>query len=331
MLKMRFCVVLTVALGLASVQLHATNVNPFTDLNNGAGPGSWRVLTLGICTTVNPISCDQTGNNNVSLSSNSQIVEGNVGVGPHGNIALTGAGSAIRGDLDLQNGTIPSFGSGTNIFGTINNGVSGINANTILNTAVASALVAYNDARNDAATIGVTNIGNLGTTQTINVGDGLNVINLSNLTLTTGGNLVLNATGTNPSTTTVVINVTGTFTVINDASITESGGLPNYNVLINVVGTGTGVCITGGSSASCSSPSPVGFSTVDAVILSPDRTVAMDAGVVDGEVIAGGTTTGTGLTLTKTSTIDAPEPATLLLVSTGLTSLYLRRRRRKLS
>jgi hypothetical protein len=118
-----------------------------------------------------------------------------------------------------------------------------------------------------------------------------------------------------------VINIAGTFSVTNGADITVAGGLAQANVLYNVEATSGTVCFSSGSN--CSS---TGSNTADVqgVVLAPYQDIAMDGAQVDGEIISG------GLTITaNNSTIDLPEPGTLMLLATGVVGLGFRFRRNK--
>jgi hypothetical protein len=312
--------------------VHATGINPldpFADLNAGAaGPTNWRILTLGGCTSTSG-PCN-TGTTNLTINKNSQVYDGNVGVSPSGNLTLATNGSKIVGNVYMDGTNKYTVPAGTNIFGTVYQGTISqppfTSTNTLLISAASAAMLAYNDAASDTTCQGVTScssytaINDPASNITITGGAGLNIIDLTNLQLN-AGSLILSDSFAGA---TFLIDITGAFSVTNGASITESGGLPNFNVLFNVEGSGTTVCISV-SSSTCSGSATPTATTVGGIVLAPFRTVTLDAAVVDGEVIAGGSG---GLTLTNNSVIDAPEPATWMLLSTGLAGWALRIRRR---
>jgi hypothetical protein len=332
------CAVAAVILSAASVA-HAVTVDPFAALNGGAaGPTNWRILTLGGCTAstgsnTNLATGCNTGTTNFSISKNSQVYDGNVGVSPGaagggGNLTLANTGSKIVGNVFVDGTNKYTVPAGTNIFGTISQNSS--STNSLLMNASTAAMNAYNDATNDTTCQGVANcstytaINNPTNNITITGGAGLNIIDLSSLTLNSAsGNLILSDSFSGA---TFLIDITGTFSVIGGASITEAGGLPNYNVLFNVEGTGGGsnVCITSGNISCTGGVTSVGV--VDGIVLAPFRNVTIDAATVDGQVIAGESSTA-GLILSNTAVVDAPEPATWMLLSTGLAGLGFRIRR----
>jgi choice-of-anchor A domain-containing protein len=301
---------------LAAGRAHATNVNPFTSLGS-AGPSNWQILTLGHCSSG---SCD-TSYTNVSLN-NSQV-DGNIGVAPKGNISGGTGGASVYGNLDLDTAGTYSYSGSYTFTGTFNQNSA---TDTLLDNAATSAMNAYTAASGDSATSVTCSGTGCSTSTDVNPTNaitftgtsGINVVNLTNLELNNSADgLTLSA----PAGSVFVINVSGTFSVLNGADIVVAGGLSQQSVLYNVEGTGTAVCFSSGSSCSGTGSNTA---NIQGVVLSPYRDISLDGAQVDGELISG----NLNLTLNN-STVDLPEPGTLMLLATGLTGLVIRIKRRR--
>ena len=305
---------------LAAGPVHATNVNPFTSLGS-AGPSNWQILALGGCSSRS--GCD-TSPTNVSI--NASEVDGNVGVAPTGNITGGTGGAKIYGNLEMNTtGTASASGSYT-LTGTFTQTTA---ANTLLDNATTAAMNAYNAGVADTATTVTCSGTGCSTTNIVDPasgaikitgGSGINVVNLTNLELS-GSTNGLTLYDSSPGAV-FVINITGAFTVNSGASILVGGGLSQLNVLYDVEGTSGTVCFSSGSSTSCNNTGST-LADVQGVVLAPKRDISMDGAVVDGEVISG----NLNITLNNNSTVDVPEPATLMFLATGLAGLGLRIRR----
>jgi choice-of-anchor A domain-containing protein len=277
---------------LAAGQIHATGVNPFTALGS-AGPTNWQILAVN------------TGSSDAFLNiMYSSQVDGNVGVA-NGNVQVSSS-SAINGKLDVGTGSVSNSG-------IISGGITE-NSNTVslLANATSAAMAAYGDAANLAPTItNITTLNNPSSPTTITGTSGINVVDLSNLDLSgSSDGLTLSA----PTGGSFVVNISGTFSVGNGADIVVAGGLSNFNVLFNVIGTTGGTVQFNGSS---------GNVDVQGIVLAPYQDININGAQVDGEVISGNLT----ITEVNTATVDAPEPATLMLLAAGLAGVGFRVRR----
>ena len=226
-------------------------------------------------------------------------VRGNVGVGG-GNGSLQKA--TVDGNVIISSGANPSI-SGKDFIVT-----GGITTGANLTSAINAAIAASNAAAGLTATQTFTNI----TSDLTIVGSGgQNVISVNSIDLN-GANLTLSG-GANDV---FVINISGDF-LLSHAQIVLSG-VSLDNVLFNVTGTGTTVDFHKQDTA------------VFGTVLAPDRDLIVDnAGlVVHGAIIANNITIHSGGQVSGPSAV--PEPATLVLLGTGLAGIagQIRRRRR---
>jgi choice-of-anchor A domain-containing protein len=124
------------------------------------------------------------------------------------------------------------------------------------------------------------NITNPSGNVTIDGTSGTNVINLTGLVLNGGTTLTLVAKDDSKI---FVINDTGPFTLTGGSHIVAQNFPDNdFDVLYNVVGSGQDVQLNGGTSNGMPN------STIEGVLLAPDRNIDLSPGFVAGEVIGGG-------------------------------------------
>jgi len=286
-------------------QARATNVNPFTNLGS-AGPSNWQILSLGNCSSG---ACDK-NTTNVTIS-NSSEVDGNVGVAPKGNLNVDNS-SEVYGNASVD--TQGSVTYAWNVSGTVTQNSS---TNTLLDNAATAAMSAYSAASGDSATSVTCSGTGCSTTNDVNPThaitftgtSGINVVDLTNLELNNSADgLTLSA----PTGAVFVINISGTFSVTNGADIKVAGGLSQLNVLYNVEGTGSAVSFSDSSDGT----------NVQGVVLAPYRDITLNGAQVDGEIISG----NLNITVENNSTVDVPEPASLILLASGLAGLGVRMR-----
>lgn len=225
---------------------------------------------------------------------------GNVGYNGSTSLQLNGsAGPEINGNLILGNSA--TVNNVAQVTGTIFT-----NQSAQLNAAQAAAISASSFFNGLTPTSVVTVVNG---TATIIGSAGLNVLNLSGITLGNGQTLTLSG----PAGAEFVINVSGNM-VLNSASIVETGGLLATDVVFNVAGN---VQTSGGLN---------NLSVINGIVLDLTGQIAMAPGSIQGELIAGGNNPQivSGGFVTGTTTV--PEPSSLLLLSMGVGGLLLFRR-----
>ncbi len=268
-----------------------------------AGPANWTVLTLG---------------GNIDVSNVNGLIVGNVGMTTPG-AALTISGSAdVFGKVYLEhNGTVSVSGGSTT--GTIYGGLSGTGGNysqdVYLTSVKTAALNASTTFAGMASTMTVPGNAITGSAaQTIHGGAGVNVLNLSALTIS-GCALTFDA----PAGATFIVNITGSFTLSAGADILISGGLTPFDIVYNTIGTGTTVNWGGGHNPNHPEITPP---IVNGIVLAPQRDLNFAPGNIVGEAI------GNSLNLYSGSYIKGftpvPEASTvyasgIVMVVAGLT------------
>jgi hypothetical protein len=250
-----------------------------------------------------------TGGNDIALNGPG-TTNGNVAVSS-GTLSLNGsAGPEVHGNVYLAGGAGISIGNPPQVTGTVFTNQNLSQPNT--------------DARQASQTFaGLTpNVtvagGQVNSTTTILAIAGLNVVDVSNIHLGNGQTLTLNG----PAGSEFIINDSGNLT-LNSGQILLAGGVTNTDVVINDTATGNAISASGGGNAS----------VVNGIILAPNSGIAFSPGLVNGEVIAGGSTihfvSGAGVNQPSIPTV--PEPSTYLLMASGLAALvWLGRKRARL-
>jgi choice-of-anchor A domain-containing protein len=232
--------------------------------------GDWAVLGIGT-----------TG----SLTMSGGSIVGNVGVAG-GSFTLTNG--TINGSTDLT--------AGVNFTRTGGSVTGGINTNFDLSSAVRAANNGSTAFGGLAATMSIPG-GRINGATTITLNSGVNVIDLSGITLT-GQSLTLNG----PSGSEVILNDSGAMT-LTSAQIVLTGGLTANDVVFNDTGNSS-VTMTGG--------------VLNGTILAPNASVTMTSGLVNGEIIG-----GSSISLAGGQVVDAPRGAPGPVIGAGLPAFLL--------
>jgi hypothetical protein len=287
----------------SSVEVRAGYV---TSTLGAAGPGSFGVLSLS--------TTSQVGLNAAATS------VGNVGISSPGVVQLTGASSnqtVIQGNVYLGNKTALKY-YGAQISGSVFP-----NQSTYLAKAEADAINASKTFAALAPTQTVAK-GQITRSQTLTGAVGINVLNVSNITL--GSGQVLTFGG--PAGSQWVINDSGALG-LSGAKIMVTGGVTASDVVFNFTYPSTTI-LTGGW---------FNNSVLNGILLAPKSPVWLYGSTINGELIGG----GSALQLNSGAAVNGippspslpvtPAPSSLVLMSLGavaLAGLVIRSRRQQL-
>jgi hypothetical protein len=236
----------------ASLLPASTEAGFITDTLGSAGPSNFAILTL-------------TGGNDIALNGPG-TTNGNVGISS-GTLSLNGsAGPEVNGNVSLATGAMISIGNPPQVTGSVFTNQNLSQANT--------------DARNASTTFTnlapTQNLGAINGTTTINGTTGTNVIDITTLNLGNGQTLTLSG----PPGAQFVIDDTGNFT-LNSGKILLTGGIGVTDVVFNIEASGNAISTSGGLNNE---------SVINGIVLAPNSGVAMSPGLINGELIAGGST-----------------------------------------
>jgi len=184
-------------------------------------------------------------------------IDGDVCIGPNGNLSITGA-QFVTGNVRLASGaTLRKTGPGS---------IGGVLRDQDLDEEITDAM----SAATDAAALPCTQMfASLNASQVIVGAGGENVLCVGDVILN-GGRVVTLSGGASD---TFVVNVTGRFVLTGGSKIVASGPPPSA-VLYNIVGTGPAVALSG-------------MASIDGTILAVERDIALTPAIVNGEVIGG--------------------------------------------
>jgi hypothetical protein len=206
------------------------------------------------------------GNVSIANAANAGSIVGNVGVAGTTSGNFSDWGTPITGSLYLGGSQTANFSGGVTASGGILNGQS-----TLLSAAASAATSASTTFSGLTPTQSVAGGQITGTTITAGNQGGLNVINLSNISLGNGQVLTLNGSAG----TEFILDDSGGMS-LNSAQIVLTGGLTANDVVYNV--TGNTVQTSGGLNNE---------SVLAGTILAPNENVQLTPGALTGEIIGG--------------------------------------------
>jgi choice-of-anchor A domain-containing protein len=268
-----------VLLACSAVQVRAGYV---TNTLASAGPSSFGILSIA---------------NNTLVQLNGVTTAGNVGISGAGDLQLN-TGSTVNGNVYLGNAAVIQHPS--QVLGTIF-----VNQFSKLSKADADAVNASNAFAALSPTLTVPG-GQITGSMTLTGTAGVNVLNLTNISLGAGNTLTLDG----PAGAQWVINDSGGLT-LTQAGIVETGGSTASDVVFNIRSTVT-VSEAGLTNSQ---------SVINGVVLAPNSNVQLSSGVINGELISGGTSVqisaGASVNEAAPATPVTPTPSSLVLMSLG--------------
>jgi hypothetical protein len=219
-----------------------------------AGPADYAILALQ-------------GANDIALNGPG-TTNGNVGI-LTGTLSLNGSnGPEVNGNVFLATGANISIGNPPQVTGSVFTNQNLSQANTdALNAAATFAALPTTQSVPGGAVSGTT---------TVNGVAGTNVVNLSGINLGNGQILTLNG----PAGSQFIINDSGNLT-LNSGRINLTGGLTPDDVVFNLTSSGNNLSTSGGLNNE---------SVINGIVLDAAGGVAMAPGLINGELIAGGST-----------------------------------------
>jgi choice-of-anchor A domain-containing protein len=250
-----------VLVGLASHRARAFSGG----LNLGqAGPQNFAVLSLGSPTDVSITGPSSEGggvaNVGVPAGGGFSMSDGSVGGAVYLN---TAAKANVSGPSVISGGIVQNAATDAQL------------AQAVQDAKAASAFWGAQPATISSPTS--INLG--GGSMTINGGPGTNVLNLSMLVLNGSATVTLNA----PAGSLFIINVTGKFALSGTSHVFATGGISQFCVLYNILGAGEQVAFSGGLGSG-----NIPRTSIDGILLAPQRDIALSPGLVNGEIIGGG-------------------------------------------
>jgi hypothetical protein len=297
---MKHVAILAIALAAILVTRGAFAAD-ITSTLDGAGPSDFAVINLGGSFQLNSDSGSAyktiTGNGNVGLVSGSTA-------------SISGATTYSSGTLYVSNASGPNLAGATFADGIVTSDPR-LDANGSVVTAAKNAASTFNGMKADQTFGSITGTTTISATQ-----DGVNVIDLTRVNLSSGQSLTLNANG--HSNVEFVVNV-GHDIQLSGGGLLISGGISDMDVVYNVAGK---IQSSGG-----------GITTDYGILLDSGQDVAWDGVQLNGEIIGSNVSVVSGGRVyddfaAKGGGGGTPEPGTLsLLASAGAASLLFVRRR----